>query len=84
MTAAPQRPPLTMTFERRRRMFNRECPLNDKDAQEIHSLNSSHMEVRPLKDPSYDLQRRLVDKHVQVLEPTKEAAVQVCHNRLST
>ena len=72
-----QRENVTVTIERRRIAFNADYSFSDKDAQEIHSLNSSHMELRPFKDQTYELQYKLLDKHVQVLEPVQEVAVQV-------
>jgi hypothetical protein len=79
MNVLPSREPIVMTFERPLAAFARpNCIFVDKDAQEIHSMSSSHMDARPFKDPNFELQRVLLDKDVQAVAVVHEEGIQVC------
>lgn len=78
MQLRPLREPIVMTLERPRAAFARpNINFVDKDAQEIHAMSASHMELRPFKDPAFELQRRLADRGVQAVPQQSHSAVQV-------
>ena len=68
------REPIEITLERPRAAFARpNINFVDKDAQEIHAMSASHMELRPFKDTSFDLQRRLMDSGAQAMAKRRES-----------
>lgn len=78
MQLRPLREPIVMTLERPRAAFARpNINFVDKDAQEIHAMSASHMELRPYKDPAFELQRRLADRGVQAVPQQAHSDVQV-------
>eukprot|EP00892_Ulva_mutabilis_P003077 jgi/Ulvmu1/12770/UM096_0012.1 len=73
----PLRETIVMTLERPRAAFARpNINFVDKDAQEIHAMSASHMELRPYKDPAFELQRRLADRGVQAVPQQEHCGVQ--------
>lgn len=78
MQLQPLREPIVMTLERPRAAFARpNINFVDKDAQEIHAMSASHMELRPYKDPAFELQRRLADRGAQAVPQQAHCGVQV-------
>ncbi|KAL0054665.1 hypothetical protein WJX82_000717 [Trebouxia sp. C0006] len=68
------RPPCVLLAHQPRRAFHQVCNLSDKDSSEL--WNSSQMECRPFKDPTYDLRRMEQDTAVQAVPLTQDLAVQ--------
>jgi dynein intermediate chain 3, axonemal len=69
------REPIRVVAQRRRRCFGQAHKLGDKDAHEL--WNSSQMECRPYKDPSYDLRRTELELGVQAVPVLCSVSVQV-------
>ena len=70
-----------MLAQQPRRAFHQLCNLSDKDSSEL--WNSSHMECRPFKDPTYDLRRMEQDMAVQAVPLTQELSIQATPARVS-
>ena len=64
-----------------RRAFHQTTNLSDKDSSEL--WNSSQMECRPFKDPTYDLRRLEQDVGVQAVPVTQDLAIQATPSRVS-
>ena len=64
-----------------RRAFHQTTNLSDKDSSEL--WNSSQMECRPFKDPTYDLRRVEQDIGVQAVPVTQDLAIQATPARVS-
>ena len=64
-----------------RRVFHQTTNLSDKDSSEL--WNSSQMECRPFKDPTYDLRRLEQDIGVQAVPLTQDLAIQATPARVS-
>ena len=62
--------------------FSQACTLSDKDSSEL--WNSSQMECRPFKDPTYDLRRLEQEVAVQAVPKLQELAVQATPQRVSS
>ena len=69
-----------MLAQQPRRAFHQLCNLTDKDSSEL--WNSSHMECRPFKDPTYDLRRLEQDIAIQAVPLTQDLAVQATPTRV--
>lgn len=65
-----------------RKAFNQASALSDKDSSEL--WNSSQMECRPFKDPTYDLRRMEQEVAVQAVPVVQELAVQATPQRVSS
>jgi len=74
------RPPCVLLAHQPRRAFHQVCNLSDKDSSEL--WNSSQMECRPFKDPTYDLRRMEQDMAVQAVPVTQDLAVQATPARV--
>lgn len=64
-----------------RRAFHQTTNLSDKDSSEL--WNSSQMECRPFKDPTYDLRCLEQDIAVQAVPVTQDLAIQATPARVS-
>ena len=64
-----------------RQAFSQPCSLSDKDSSEL--WNSSQMECRPFKDPTYDLRRLEQEVAVQAVPVLQDLAVQATPQRVS-
>ena len=69
-----------MLAQQPRRAFHQLCNLTDKDSSEL--WNSSHMECRPFKDPTYDLRRLEQDIAIQAVPLTEDLAIQATPARV--
>lgn len=64
-----------------RQAFHQTTNLSDKDSSEL--WNSSQMECRPFKDPTYDLRRLEQEIGVQAVPVTQDLAIQATPARVS-
>ena len=64
-----------------RQAFHQTTNLSDKDSSEL--WNSSQMECRPFKDPTYDLRRMEQDIGIQAVPVTQDLAIQATPARVS-
>ncbi|KAL3133575.1 hypothetical protein ABBQ38_007422 [Trebouxia sp. C0009 RCD-2024] len=75
------RGPCVLLAQQPRRAFHQTTNLSDKDSSEL--WNSSQMECRPFKDPTYDLRRLELDMAVQAVPVTQDLAIQATPARVS-
>lgn len=74
------RGPCVLLAQQPRRAFHQTTNLSDKDSSEL--WNSSQMECRPFKDPTYDLRRLELDMAVQAVPVTQDLAIQATPARV--
>jgi len=78
-TVAAAREPISMVAQRKRRHFNQEYKLSDRDAHEL--WNSAQMECRPFKDPNFELKRAELELAVQAVPEVCDRGVQATGRR---
>ena len=80
-TVTAHRSRCVLLAQQHRRAFHQTTNLSDKDSSEL--WNSSHMECRPFKDPTYDLRRMEQDIGIQAVPVTQDLAIQATPARVS-